>query len=318
MKKPTILLAFLLLTLVGFATPIKAIVTNGTWKSASTWDLNRIPVTSDTIIVPANKTLIVDNQQTLGNVFVQVQGILLFKSGKLTLGSGTEIVVFPGGVIAGASASEKIRIGNTEVFSGAELPVTGPAIANSTTGSFTDFALPVKFLSFTVTASANASLLQWATASEAGADRYEIERSTDGNNWLRIGVVAAAGNTNVTSNYAYSDRNAPAVAALYYRIRQVDNDGRFEYTAVKRINQDVAAAAVKISSARGAVVLHFPKKLEGSLVVSYISMGGVKIGEQRLNDAFGQVVLHPGSAKGAFIVSITNASDLKIAGQVIL
>jgi hypothetical protein len=228
-------------------------------------------------------------------------------------------VVFPGGIIAGTSASEKIRIGNAEVFNGAEPPVTGPAVANSTTGnSFTDFTLPVKFLSFTVAATPKATLLQWSTASEMNADRYEIERSIDGTSWNRIGVVAAVGTTDVTSTYTYSDHNAPAASALYYRIKQVDNDGRFMYTAVKSLKNEIAASSIKIGSAKGAVVLQFAKKIEGSLTVSYVSMSGVKVGEQKLNDAFGTVVLQPGNKSGAFIISITNASDLKVSAQVIL
>jgi hypothetical protein len=248
---------------------------------------------------------------------VKVQGVLVLLGGKLTLGSNTEILVLPGGVISGSSNSEKIRIGNTEVFSGDEQPVTGPALANRTTGGgFTNFNLPVQFISFTVTRASPAVLLEWATATESGADRYEIERSEDGTKWSKIGVVAAAGTTSSISTYRFSDGTPAATGVVYYRIKQVDLNGRSAYTGIKSIRQAKGEAAIGIGSNNGAVVLHFPNQVNGSVVISYVSMAGQKLGEQRINDAVGQVVLQPANVKGAVIVSISNAKGLQAAKQV--
>jgi len=322
MKRLYLFFISLLAISASFAAPkIKGLVNNGIWKHSTTWDLNRIPVTSDTIIVPANKVLVVDNPQTLGDVYVQVYGTLRFASGKLTIGANSEIVVFPGGVITGNGHSEKIRIGNTEVFNGTDPDVVGPAIANSSTGAgFGNFNLPVKFLGFNVIRDNKDVVLQWATAEEVNADRYEIERSTDATSWSKIASVQAAGSTNATTTYSYTDRNALA-SIYYYRIKQVDVDGRFMYTPVKLIEQQTngLVSDIKIISIQGKVVLHFPKKIEGNLVIRYVTLSGQVLDQRILANAFGQVVLTTdGILKGNVIVSISNARDIKIAKQIIL
>ena len=96
-------------------------------------------------------------------------------------------------------------------------------------GAFT--ILPVTFSKYNLTCSDKGAILTWTTSYEQNTSKFEIQKSLDGNNWETIDQVAAAGNSNDQKNYQYLDLNG---GTAFYRIRQVDNDGRFEYTSVKR------------------------------------------------------------------------------------
>ena len=88
--------------------------------------------------------------------------------------------------------------------------------------------LPVTFTAFTGRQDGNSVVLEWTTMSENNNDYFEIERSSDGINFVTIGYVEGAGNSNSRIDYSFSD-NAPEQGRLYYRLSQVDFDGTREY-----------------------------------------------------------------------------------------
>jgi hypothetical protein len=94
--------------------------------------------------------------------------------------------------------------------------------------------LPVELISFDVTkiGERKASLLTWKTASEINNSHFEIERSQDLVNWTYLGEVVGKGNTGLTTNYHFVDET-PETGVNYYRLKQVDFDGNFEYTEVR-------------------------------------------------------------------------------------
>ena len=78
--------------------------------------------------------------------------------------------------------------------------------------------------------------LNWATASEMNASHFVIERSTDGHTFNDAAVVFAFGNTTEQKNYRYTDKiGSINNTVVYYRLRQVDIDGKFEYSATRII-----------------------------------------------------------------------------------
>ena len=104
---------------------------------------------------------------------------------------------------------------------------------------FTDFldpdcglTLPVELESFEVKLVGEGAALYWNTASELNNDYFEIEHSTDAQNWRTIDKVLGMGTTNSTTFYEAKDRN-PSVGANYYRLKQVDFDGQFEYSEIR-------------------------------------------------------------------------------------
>jgi subtilisin-like proprotein convertase family protein len=88
--------------------------------------------------------------------------------------------------------------------------------------------LPVQLLSFTGAPDQAGVLLRWQTASELNNSHFEVERSSDGKVWQSIGRVAGNGTTHAQMNYQYLDRMAGR--SNYYRLKQVDYDGKHEYS----------------------------------------------------------------------------------------
>jgi hypothetical protein len=91
--------------------------------------------------------------------------------------------------------------------------------------------LPVTFVNFYGKPTGNNITLQWTTAAEQNSSHFEIQRSTDGRNFVSVGIVAAAGNSSTTNNYDFKDVNV-AAGTYQYRLKQFDIDGRFIYSAV--------------------------------------------------------------------------------------
>ena len=129
-------------------------------------------------------------------------------------------------------------------------------ITSQTFTSFSDFALastspeatvnplPVRLTSFgAVRQTSGAVQITWATASEQRSAYFEVQRSLDGTTFSAIAKVAGYGTTGQAQVYVTQDGAAPATQ-LYYRLRQVDIDGRAAYSPVVTLAASAAADAL--------------------------------------------------------------------------
>lgn len=91
--------------------------------------------------------------------------------------------------------------------------------------------LPVELTKFNSTVGNKDILLDWQTASESNNSHFEIEKSKDGNRFEKIGTVEGKGSTTERQDYTFTDKN-PTVGLNYYRLKQVDFDGEFEYSKI--------------------------------------------------------------------------------------
>jgi hypothetical protein len=88
--------------------------------------------------------------------------------------------------------------------------------------------LPVQFLSFSGRTIEGENHLFWETASEYNAMNYEVEHSTDGEQFKTIGSVEASGNSTQEQKYTFIDAT-PSAGWNYYRLKQIDLDGEYKY-----------------------------------------------------------------------------------------
>jgi hypothetical protein len=95
--------------------------------------------------------------------------------------------------------------------------------------------LPIKLLSFTGKCLKNSTLLNWSTASEINNDYFIIERSSDATNWQFVMKVPGHGNSNTILNYSAKD-DKPLSGTTYYRLKQTDYNGKFDYFGPISIN----------------------------------------------------------------------------------
>lgn len=113
--------------------------------------------------------------------------------------------------------------------------------ANYNTGnilSFNAVTLPVTWLSFDGVHINQSNQLTWSTASEKNNKVFVVERSLDDENFVAIGIVNGVGNSNVVSKYQFTDNQFPDATELYYRLKQIDVDGKFSYSQVIKIGMD--------------------------------------------------------------------------------
>jgi hypothetical protein len=89
--------------------------------------------------------------------------------------------------------------------------------------------LPVTLTSFTTECNGGIPLLKWVTASEQNSDYFQLERSRDGINWVEVSKIQAMGNSNTEKKYEFYDISSGGNFEGYYRLKQVDFDGKFEY-----------------------------------------------------------------------------------------
>ena len=105
--------------------------------------------------------------------------------------------------------------------------------------------LPVSLTSFTGTATGIDGILNWSTSTETNNQGFQVERSKDGRSFESTGYfVKGVGNSRIVKNYSLLDVNAFAKAdVIYYRLKQVDVDGKFTYSQVIKVS--TLASAVK-------------------------------------------------------------------------
>jgi hypothetical protein len=95
--------------------------------------------------------------------------------------------------------------------------------------------LPIKLLSFTGKCLNNSTLLNWSTASEINNDYFIIERSSDATNWQFVMKVPGHGSSNTILNYSAKD-DKPLPGTTYYRLKQTDYNGKYDYFGPVSIN----------------------------------------------------------------------------------
>ncbi len=95
--------------------------------------------------------------------------------------------------------------------------------------------LPLELLSFKALLETNSRVgLTWKTSQEVNVSHFDIERSTNGINFTKIGQKTAVGNSQVEQTYYYPDKNLPAGATvLYYRLKMIDVDNSYKYSPVE-------------------------------------------------------------------------------------
>ena len=106
--------------------------------------------------------------------------------------------------------------------------------------------LPVTLTALAAQRESNGSVLvQWSTATEENNAYFELERSADGLAFGAVGQVAGNGNSSQAHTYSYADTKAPD-GVLYYRLRQVDEDGQSTYSRVVVVTGHNAAAQIAL------------------------------------------------------------------------
>ncbi|MBS1745547.1 MAG: T9SS type A sorting domain-containing protein [Bacteroidetes bacterium] len=189
-----------------------------------------------------------------------------------------------------------------------------PYLSNTPDGC--GIVLPVSILNFGGFIKDNAAYLNWSTAMENNNKGFYIERSKDAQNFSNIGFVAGAGNSSQIRRYAFQDISVKDMLATttYYRLKQMDLDGKFSYSKVLALNlknvaqwrlfpnpvKDMATVELNLTTSSAVTVMVFA---QDGRVVANTDKGILTAGTQ-------QVFINMQSlAKGAYTVRVKAGSD---------
>lgn len=109
----------------------------------------------------------------------------------------------------------------------------------------TQNVLPVVLINFTAKIENNTAKLRWQTASETNNKSFEIYRSGDDKQFVKIGDVGGNGTTLLISNYSFADRQ-PLNGNNYYKLVQIDNDGRVSELGLKSLVFSLSALNIQL------------------------------------------------------------------------
>ena len=113
-----------------------------------------------------------------------------------------------------------------------------------TTGAESSTVLPVELISFSGEIVDNKTKLTWETATEINNDYFEVQHSLDGVTFETVGQVDGSGDSNEVIAYSFT-HNSPSFGANYYRLKQVDFDGKSEIHETLLLTNDFVRRGIE-------------------------------------------------------------------------
>ncbi len=165
------------------------------------------------------------------------------------------------------------------VFRSTSLSGLTQCSAVSSTGivNVSNITLPLTLIQFKGKKQADNILLDWTTANETQVNRFEIERSANGSTFDKMGTLTAAGNSNSSKAYSFTDTN-PLAAVNYYRLKMIDNDGKYSYSNVIVFMGDrskgIVVSNIKPNPFTETINLGIVLEQAQSLTVQLVDMAG--------------------------------------------
>ncbi len=165
--------------------------------------------------------------------------------------------------------------------------------ANPGTVSFVCLgALPVTLINFKAIIQNSSVHLHWSTAVEKNNRGYEVERSADGRHWSALGFVPGSGNTATRRDYSFSDET-PYAGINYYRLKQMDTDGKFEYSPM--VVADVRSTGQQFEvfpnpSTTGELSVRMVSETEGDALLEIFDWAGYKVWKEKIHLVEGTLV----------------------------
>lgn len=215
--------------------PIIVSLTSGNWNAASSWNLNRRPQNGERVIIKKDHVITYQGNRGIHSFDgeIIVNGALRIESMLLEMDRNAKVAINEGGKITFHGnfgffrRSSAINIAGWFGFLGINIDTNqdGPKAF----GTDAESLLPIELISFKgELTNEEEVLISWSTATEKGNDFFTIERSLDGQNFFVLDTIPGAGNSNKRINYTYIDPY-PVSGYNYYRLKQTDFDGKFEY-----------------------------------------------------------------------------------------
>lgn len=137
--------------------------------------------------------------------------------------------------------------------------------------------VPLKLISFDVVESPKGvASASWKTANEMNNDYFELQRSGDGRNWEAIAKVKGAGTSNVEHSYTSKD-TYPLSGQSFYRLKQVDLDGKWSVSPVKTFKSGGSNLAIRVFPNPASTIVTIEGNAEAMSGIRLYNAAGVEL-----------------------------------------
>lgn len=174
--------------------------------------------------------------------------------------------------------------------------------------------LPVQLLSFTAERNGDDALLQWETASEDNNDYFQLERLNENGYFVSLGTVDGHGTTSQYNSYSFTDES-PLPGINYYRLRQVDFNGHFAYSAIRTVDFTAQNDFTAFVYFDGKLTFHQSGNM-GATIITVMADDGRAVSIRSSGDANG--ILETPFSSGIYFIRFENEAGIVIVKTVIL
>ncbi len=227
------------------------------------------------------------------------------------VGSATTHVVT--GATDGVTYWFRVRATNSYGAKGGTKGGTNTSVNSESVEYKAGSTLPVELISFTAELEEKSTILNWATASEINNDYFEVERSLDKENFETFAKVEGAGNSNIVLNYSAAD-NSLSDGVVYYRLKQTDFDGAFEYSSIIAVTRNGEKILIEDYIYDGDRISfnYFNPNNESSTITLVDNMGRI-IETLEVNTSSSRIVFNANKLKtGLYVINIVTNNDIII------
>lgn len=185
--------------------------------------------------------------------------------------------------------------------------------------------LPIELTSFTGNSNKGFNSITWITASENNNDYFLLERSIDGVNWREITKINGAGNSLSNKHYLYDDYSFINNTINYYRLKQIDFSGEFEYSNIISIESSETIESylsdIHPNPTNENIFYNLFTSQPGTITIELIDFTGniVKTEEKQINSGKNELFTDMQNLKnGMYILKIITSSDSKMIYQKVI
>lgn len=181
--------------------------------------------------------------------------------------------------------------------------------------------IPVRFLGFNAVKRNSDAILTWSVENESAiTERYEIERSLNGTTFTTAATVPARNNGSSTNSYETTDANIDNLRAtgpmVYYRIKQIDRDGKFVYTQVRSIRLDGRTTQISVypNPVRNNATLNLNLLDDAEVIITITDAGGKQVQFQQLQGFRGNNIKNLDMSKlasGSYMIKVQYGTEVK-------
>lgn len=179
--------------------------------------------------------------------------------------------------------------------------------------------LPVKLISFNAKKDSKGNTLDWATSMEKNFSHFVVERSTDGRSFNDAAIIfSEENNSNSVNSYTYTDKSDLQASIIYYRLKMVDIDSKYEYSEVRIIrnasNQDQASITVYPNPAVNELRITVPDSWQNKAVTYSLYNNNGIIVKQKTNNNAGQTEIMNlvGMTPGLYMIKVVKGDETLI------